>query len=47
MRTLRAAEKAGMCKAAPVQVISEPEAAAIWSIDAIGSDDFAIGDTVV
>ena len=46
-KTRKCAEKAGMGDAAGLQIVSEPEAAAIYALDAMDPHHIQIGDTFV
>lgn len=45
--TLQAAERAGMGKQSQIQMISEPEAAAVWTLKAIQPNHLRIGDNFI
>ena len=44
--TLQAAEKAGMGKVGDLKIISEPEAAAVYTLKTVQSSNVKIGDNV-
>ena len=46
-KTRKCAEKAGMGNASSLQLISEPEAAAIYALDAMDPTDIKVGDSFV
>lgn len=46
-KTRACAEKAGMGKGDRLQIVSEPEAAAVYALDAIDPHDIKVGDTFV
>ena len=46
-KTLACAERAGFGDAGKVQIVSEPEAAAIYALDTMETTNFTVGDTFV
>ena len=46
-KTKACAEKAGMGKGDRLQIVSEPEAAAVYALDAMDPHDIKVGDCFV